>query len=492
MSDEIETVDVLIVGAGLSGIGGACQLKRFSPDRSVVILEARAVSGGTWDLFRYPGIRSDSDMFTYAYGFKPWTDRQTIADGHKILSYIRETAREYNVEKHIRYSHKVISASWSSLQNRWRVIAKRSDTGETVKLNCKFLFNCSGYYDYDQGYTPEFDGIGDYKGQVFHAQHWPEDLDYTDKHVVVIGSGATAVTLVPTMAKKTSSIIMLQRSPTYIASVPSEPPLARRLRWLPKSWVFRLFRWSRVFFQTYLYKMSRKKPEGVKKFLLDRVKDELGPDYDIDTHFTPRYNPWDQRLCAVPDGDLFAAIREGRAEVVTDHIKRFNKTGIALKSGKQLDADIVVLATGLNLKFAGGIRFHMDDKEVDFADHYIFRGMMFSGVPNMAFTVGYTNSSWTLKSDLTGKYVSRLLNKMKKKGYDCVTPRIKGDLNETPLLDFDAGYVLRSRDLFPKQGDRLPWKNYQNYYRDFIGLRLGRLNDEELDFSPSYDCFQKK
>ena len=478
-----QSVDVLIIGAGLSGIGGACHLRRNCPDRSFMILESREASGGTWDLFRYPGIRSDSDMYTFGYGFKPWNDKSSIADGHKILRYIREAAAEYDVEQHIRYQHKVLSANWSSTDQRWLVTAELGDTGEQVTIDCQFIFSCSGYYDYDQGYTPEFAGIDDFKGRVIHAQHWPEQLNYKDKRVVVIGSGATAVTLVPTMSKDTASLVMLQRSPSYIASVPKEQPLAERLRkWLPDRWVFRLTRWSRVFFQIYLYQLSRKKPQQLKKLLLGRVRQEMGPDYDVDTHFTPDYNPWDQRLCGVPDGDLFAAIRENRAEVVTDHIDHFNKEGIELKSGQQLDADIVVLATGLNLKFAGGVQYSVDNRVLDFTEHFIFRGMMFSGLPNMAFTVGYTNSSWTLKADLTAKYVSRLLNKMARRGYTSVTPHLKGEVEEVPLLDFDAGYVLRSRESFPKQGNRLPWKNYQNYIRDFIGLRLGRQNDDELEF----------
>jgi cation diffusion facilitator CzcD-associated flavoprotein CzcO len=483
MTNQIESIDVLIIGAGLSGIGGACHLRRNSPDRSFMILESREASGGTWDLFRYPGIRSDSDMYTFGYGFKPWSDKSSIADGHKILSYIREAAAEYDVEQHIRYQHKVVSASWSSTQSRWLVTAERGDTGEQVTISCQFIFSCSGYYDYDQGYTPEFAGIDNFKGQVIHAQHWPEQLDYQGKRVVVIGSGATAVTVVPAMSQDTASLVMLQRTPTYIASVPKEQPLAETLRkWLPASWVFRLIRWKQVLFQIYLYQLSRRNPQRLRKYLLGLVRKELGPDYDVDIHFTPDYNPWDQRLCGVPDGDLFTAIRENRAEVVTDHIDQFNKEGIHLKSGKQLDADIVVLATGLNLKFAGGVEYSVDGKVLDFAEHFIFRGMMFSGLPNMAFTVGYTNSSWTLKADLTGQYVSRLLNKMARHGYTTVTPRLTGEVEEMPLLDFDAGYVLRSRESFPKQGNRLPWKNYQNYIRDFIGLRLGRQNDDELEF----------
>ena len=481
-----ESIDVLIIGAGLSGIGGACQLRRNSPNHSFMILEARAVSGGTWDLFRYPGIRSDSDMYTFGYGFKPWYGEQAIADGDKILSYLRETAAEYDVERHIRYQHKVVSANWSPTDKRWQVTAQRNvpdDTLEQVTISCQFIFNCTGYYDYEQAYTPEFTNIDDFNGKVIHAQHWPEQLDYRNKHVVVIGSGATAVTVVPSMAKDTASMVMLQRSPTYVANVPQSQPLIKILRkCLPKSWAFRLIRWSRVLFQIYVYQLSRRQPQKLKQILLDRVRDEMGSNYDVDTHFTPSYHPWDQRLCASPDGDLFAALREGRAELVTDHIDRFNNTGILLKSGKQLDADIVVLATGLNLKFAGGIDYRIDGVPVDFTEHYIYRGMMFSDLPNMAFTVGYTNSSWTLKADLTGKYLCRLLNKMSRHGYSSVTPRLRGEISEIPLLDFDAGYVLRAREQFPKQGNRLPWKNYQNYIKDFIGLRFGSLKHDELEF----------
>ncbi len=487
MNNAHESVDVLIIGAGLAGIGGACQLRRNCPDHSFMILESRSASGGTWDLFRYPGIRSDSDMYTYSYGFKPWRDKATIADGHKILNYIREAAAENDVERHILYQHKVVAANWSSSDNRWLVTAERGGSGdgsgESVTISCKFMFNCCGYYDYEQGYTPEFAGIEDFRGQVVHAQHWPANLDYQDKRVVVIGSGATAVTLVPAMSKDTASLVMLQRTPTYIASIPAEDPMAERLRkWLPDNWVFRLTRWQKVLFQMYIYHLSRRKPRELRRYLLGQVRKALGPDYDVATHFTPNYYPWDQRLCAVPDGDLFTAIRAGNAEVVTDHIDKFNFEGIQLKSGKQLNADIVILATGLNLKFAGGVKHSVDGKEIDITEHFIYRGMMFSGMPNMAFTVGYTNSSWTLKTDLTGKYVCRLLNKMDRGNYSTVTPRMKGEVDEVPLLDFDAGYVLRARKQFPKNGNRLPWKNYQNYVRDFIGLRLGRLNDDELEF----------
>ena len=483
MQSSAEAVDVLIIGAGLSGIGGACQLRSKCPNQSFIILESREASGGTWDLFRYPGIRSDSDMYTMSYGFKPWRDAAAIADGDKILRYIRETATEYDVERHIRYRHKVVAAHWSSAEKRWRVTAERGDTGELITVSCKFIFSCSGYYDYESGYTPDFEGIDQFQGELFHAQHWPKALDYAGKRVVVVGSGATAVTLVPTMSHHTSHLVMLQRSPTYIANVPQEDPTARLLRkFLPISWAFRLTRWKKVLFQIYLYRLSRRRPKDLRRFLLGQVREELGPDYDVATHFTPSYDPWDQRLCAVPNGDMFAAIREGRAEVVTDQIDHFTAAGLQLKSGAHIEADIVVLATGLNLKFAGGVEYQIDEKPVDFTQHYIYRGMMFSDMPNLAFTVGYTNSSWTLKVELTANYMCRLLNHMQNQGHDCVVPRLKGSIQEEPFLDFNAGYVLRSRDRFPKQGNRLPWKNYQNYIKDFISLRLGKLRDKELEF----------
>jgi cation diffusion facilitator CzcD-associated flavoprotein CzcO len=422
-------------------------------------------------------------MYTLSYGFKPWRKQSSIADGESILAYIREAAQEYDVESHIRYQHKVVSANWSASERLWHITAERGDTQETVTISCQFILSCSGYYDYETGYTPEFAGRDDFKGEVIHAQHWPEDLDYKDKRVVIIGSGATAVTLLPEMSKDTASLTMLQRSPTYIANIPARDPMAEFMRkGLPDSVVFRLTRWKRVLFQMYVYQLSRRKPKQLRHFLLKKVREELGPDYDVATHFTPSYNPWDQRLCAVPDGDMFEAIREGRADVVTDQIERFNAQGILLQSGKQLDADIIILATGLNLKFAGGVQYSLDGKTVDFSEHFVYRGMMFSDIPNLAFVVGYTNSSWTLKADLTNNYVCRLLNKMAHSGYNSVTPRIKGAMADEPLLDFEAGYVLRSREQFPKQGDRLPWKVYQNYIRDFFSLGFSSLKDEELEF----------
>jgi cation diffusion facilitator CzcD-associated flavoprotein CzcO len=483
MTENVEFVDVLVVGAGLAGIGSACQLRRSMPELSLAILEARAVSGGTWDLFRYPGIRSDSDMYTYSYGFKPWTDKSAIADGDSILNYIREAADEYDLNQHIRYNHKVVSAHWCSQDKLWTVTVVRSDGEEQLAIRCRFILSCTGYYDYKQGYTPEFDGIDDFQGEIVHPQFWPEQLDYKDKRVVVIGSGATAVTLIPSMANDTASLVMLQRSPTYIANVPAEDPWLKPLsKFMPSSWVFRSIRWKKVLLQQYIYRLSRKKPRGLRRYLLNQVREELGPDYDVDTHFTPNYNPWDQRLCAVPDGDMFAAIREGKAEVVTDHIDHFNSSGIALKSGNQLDADIVVIATGLKLKFGGDIAYRIDGEEVDPTERFVYRGMMLEGVPNLAMSVGYTNSSWTLKTDLTAKYVCGLLKKMKRGGYSYVIPTLSGEMKEVPLLDFDAGYVLRARDIMPKNGDRKPWKNNDSYTKDYASLEFNRNKYSELEF----------
>lgn len=483
MTENAEFVDVLVVGAGLAGIGSACQLRRTMPELSLAILEARPVSGGTWDLFRYPGIRSDSDMYTYSYGFKPWTDKSAIADGDKILNYIREAADEYDLNQHIRYNHKVVSAHWCSQDKLWTVTVVRSDGEEQLAIRSRFILSCTGYYDYEQGYTPEFAGVDDFQGEIVHPQFWPEQLDYKDKRVVVIGSGATAVTLIPSMANDTASLVMLQRSPTYIANVPAEDPWLKPLsKFMPSSWVFRSIRWKKVLLQQYIYRMSRKKPAGLRRYLLNQVREELGPEYDVDTHFTPNYNPWDQRLCAVPDGDMFAAIREGKAEVVTDHIDHFNSSGIALKSGNQLDADIVVIATGLKLKFGGDIAYRIDGEEIDPTERFVYRGMMLEGVPNLAMSVGYTNSSWTLKTDLTAKYVCGLLKKMKRGGYSYVIPTLSGEMKEVPLLDFDAGYVLRARDIMPKNGDRKPWKNNDSYTKDYASLEFNRNKYSELEF----------
>jgi len=480
-----EHLDVLIVGAGLSGIGAAWHLRDRLPGKSYAILEAREDLGGTWDLFRYPGIRSDSDMHTLGYRFKPWTRSKTITDGASILEYVRETARENGIDERIRYRRRVVGAQWSSSEARWSVEVEQTDTGEIERLTCDFLWTCSGYYRYDEGYTPEFEGIEGFGGTVIHPQHWPEDLDYAGKRVVVIGSGATAVTLVPAMAEQAAQVTMLQRSPTYIASLPAADPIAKALRRvLPDRAVYPLVRWKNVLLQSVFFHLSRRRPGMIKRFIRRGVERALPPGYDIDTHFTPRYNPWDQRLCLVPDGDLFAAISAGRAEVVTDRIARFNERGIELESGRELEADIVVTATGLNLLFLGGIKLSVDGEEPDIPRAMTYKGMMLSGVPNFAFTVGYTNASWTLKADLVSEYVCRLLGHMDAHGYSRCVPEVSDpSIVEQPLLDFTSGYVQRSLHEFPKQGSREPWKLRQNYVIDIRSIRRGALDDGSMRFS---------
>ncbi len=475
--------DVLIVGAGLSGIGAACYLGRECPHLNFALLESRDSSGGTWDLFRYPGIRSDSDMFTLGYAFKPWTNTKSLADGDSILHYIRETASEHDVERRIHYQCKVITANWSSEAQEWTVSVQRGD-GQCVDITCNFLYMCSGYYDYDRGYTPHFEREDDFCGELFHAQHWPEKLDYSGKRAVVIGSGATAVTLVPELAKQTEHTVMLQRSPTYIASVPSQDGMAIWMRnWLPARWAYHVTRWKKILLQQFVYNLSRRRPQKFKDFLLKRVRDELGPAYDVETHFTPDYNPWDQRLCAVPDSDMFEAIRDQRAEVVTDRIEHFTADGIQLASGKHLDADIVVLATGLNMLFMGGIALAVDGEPVDPAQRFLYRGMMLSGVPNLAQAFGYTNASWTLKADLTAEYVCRLLNHMRETGSRTVMPDMPAEgVEEEPMMDFTSGYVVRAMDSFPRQGKEKPWCLYQNYFKDMFSLRHSSLKDDILKF----------
>jgi monooxygenase len=480
-----EHVDVLIVGAGLSGIGAACHLKRESPRKTYAILEAREAIGGTWDLFRYPGVRSDSDMFTLGYSFRPWTDPKTLADGESIRQYVRDTAREYGVDQKIRFGHRVIRADWSSERANWTVRAERTDTGEIVLLSCSFLFTNSGYYRYDQGYTPEFAGVEDFTGQLVHPQHWPADLDYAGKRVVVIGSGATAVTLVPAMAQRAAHVTMLQRSPTYIVVLPSIDVIAKKLQGvLPSALAYPLLRWKNVLVLTLSYQLSRRAPALMKSIIRKGAERQLPKGYDLDTHFTPSYAPWDQRLCVVPDGDLFKAIRKGRAEVVTDRIAGFTPRGLKLESGGELAADIVVTATGLNLLPVGGMALSVDGKDVDLGDTVTYKGMMLSGVPNFALTIGYTNASWTLKADLVGEYVCRLLNHMDETGQQVCTPVAPGDGQPlAPLVDLRSGYVLRSVDAMPKQGAVAPWRLHQNYPKDMCMMRNGSLHDEGIRFS---------
>ncbi|ALL12708.1 flavin-containing monooxygenase [Caulobacter henricii] len=477
-----EHFDVLIVGAGLSGIGAGYHLQANCPGKTYAILEGREAIGGTWDLFRYPGIRSDSDMYTLGYSFKPWREAKAIADGPSILNYVRETASEYGIDKKIRYGHHVKRASWSSETATWTVEAEHQ--GTSVSVSCSFLYMCAGYYDYAAGYTPEFAGVESFGGRIVHPQHWPSDLDYAGKQVVVIGSGATAVTLVPEMARTASHVTMLQRSPTYVVSRPAEDGIANWLRSkLPAMTAYGITRWKNVLMQMLFFNIARNKPEKTKERLIGLVREHLGPDYDVATHFTPRYNPWDQRLCLVPDADLFDALKGGKASVVTDHIETFTPTGLKLKSGKTLDADVVVTATGLQMQLLSGMELVVDGKVADLSQSMSYKGMMFSDVPNLASAFGYTNASWTLKADLTSEYVCKLINHMARNGLDtCVARQDEAGMDVEPWLDFSSGYVQRAMAKFPKQGVKKPWKAYQNYALDLMALKMGRVDDGAMRF----------
>ncbi|HEX7034407.1 MAG TPA: NAD(P)/FAD-dependent oxidoreductase [Pseudomonadales bacterium] len=478
--------DVVIVGAGLSGIGAACHLRRECPSRTFAILEGRDAIGGTWDLFRYPGIRSDSDMHTLGYDFKPWREAKAIADGPSIRRYVRETADEYGVTPHIRFGHWVKRASWSSETATWRVEAERAGTGERVVVSCNFLYMCGGYYSYRKGHTPEFAGIEDFCGTVVHPQFWPEDLDYRGKRVVVIGSGATAMTLVPAMALSGAQVTMVQRSPTYVVSRPDQDWIANTLRkLLPEQWAYAITRWKNTRLQRYFYHRTRVAPEKVKRMLLKQVRKALGDEY-VDAHFTPRYNPWDQRLCLIPNADLFRAIRSGKASVMTGAIDRFTENGLRMASGETLEADIVVTATGLELVVLADVAVTVDGAPVRLSDTFSYKGLMFSGVPNLVQTFGYINASWTLRADLTAHFVCRLLNHMSTTGTTIVTPRLRPEDRDMParpwIEDFSAGYMRRAMDRFPKQGDRDPWRNTQDYLQEKKLIGEAPIDDGVLQF----------
>lgn len=482
MSDH---VDVLVVGAGLSGIAAAYHVQKNCPGRTCAILESREVLGGTWDLFRYPGIRSDSDMYTLGYSFRPWVGAKAIADGPSILSYIQETAREHGIDKHIRFNHRVERASWSSETSLWTVDARRSDTGEVVQLTCSFLLMCSGYYDYQDGYTPDFAGTEQFRGRIVHPQKWTDDVAYEGKRVIVIGSGATAVTLVPELAKKAAHVTMLQRSPTYVLSVPAVDGIAKWLdRKLPSQVAYEISRWKNVALSMAMFNFCRRFPTQAQKLIASGVRKALGPDFDIATHFTPSYKPWDQRVCVVPDGDLFEAIKNGSADVVTDQIVSFTETGLKLKSGKTLDADLVVTATGLKVLVGGGMKLIVDERPVEVGKTINYKGTMLSDVPNFAIALGYTNASWTLKCDLVCEFVCRLLNHMEREGFTKCVPRVSEDNGDLePLINFSSSYIQRAIADLPRQGARAPWRLYQNYLLDLVSLRYGAVADGVIEFS---------
>ncbi|RKH03694.1 NAD(P)/FAD-dependent oxidoreductase [Corallococcus sp. CA047B] len=484
-ADLPEHVEVLIVGAGVSGIGAACYLKREHPSKSYALLEARGATGGTWDLFRYPGVRSDSDLHTLGYEFKAWTNNKSIASADAILAYLHETVAEHGIDRAIRLHHKVHGAAWSSTEAHWVVDVERSDTGERLKLTCRWLFCASGYYRYDQGFTPRFEGTERFKGRILHPQHWPEDLDSTGKRVVVIGSGATAVTLVPAMADAAAHVTMLQRTPTYILPAPSEDLFAKLARKLmPKTWAHALTRRKNIAVQRFIWRFAHRYPRAARRFIRFVNARELPKGYPVDEHFNPPYNPWEQRLCVVPDADLFKAISSGRASVVTDHIETFTEKGLQLKSGRELEADIIVTATGLNLQALGGIALTVDGAPVHLPDTVAFRGMMLSGVPNFAFAIGYTNASWTLKVGLLCEHFCRLLAHMDAHGHTICRPELSDPAMPTrPLIDFAAGYVKRSLDTLPRQSDHAPWVMSMDYHLDTRLLREGPVVDPHLRFS---------
>lgn len=477
-------LDVIIIGAGLSGIGAACHLQKRCPNKTYSILEGRDAIGGTWDLFRYPGIRSDSDMFTLGYEFKPWTNPKAIADGPSIRTYVREAAAEHGVDQHIRFGHNVERAEWDSAQARWTIHARHK--GQAVRLTARFLLVCAGYYKYAQSHLPEWPGMKRFKGAFVIPQFWPEQLDYAGKRVIVIGSGATAVTVVPAMAEKAAHVTMLQRSPTYMVSRPGQDQFANWLRkWLPAQVAYDIVRARNVLLQLVFYKIARSRPEKTKQRLLDLLRPQLPEGFDINKHLTPRYAPWDQRVCLVPDSDFFEALKAGKTSIVTDEIESFTETGVQLKSGATLEADVIVAATGLELENVGGINLVVDGRPVVFGDTFLYKGMMYSDVPNCANVFGYTNASWTLKADLTCAHVCRLLNHMDQEGYFQVTPRLADPaMKPAPWVDFTSGYVQRAADKLPKQGVRAPWKLHQNYVLDLIGLRFAGVENPELEFKP--------
>ena len=488
-----EHFDVLVIGAGLSGIGAAWHLQTMCPDRSYAILEARDAIGGTWDLFRYPGIRSDSDMYTLGYHFRPWRDAKAIADGPSIKAYVEDTAREYGIDRKIRFHHRMTRAEWSSGEARWTVTVETAPAREEVQLSCNFLYCCTGYYDYERGYAPQWPGMGSFRGPIIHPQHWPDDLDFAGKRVVIVGSGATAVTLVPAMAEgpeAAAHVTMLQRSPSYVAPLPTRDKIADRLRAvLPAPLAYALTRWKNALRSMFYYALARRRPATFKKALRHAAERTLGSDYDFATHFTPRYEPWDQRLCIVPDGDLFRSVHSGRASIVTDEIASFDGTGIRLRSGRHLDADIIVSATGLVMRLLNGVSLVVDGRPVDLSNSLTYKGMMYSDVPNLAQALGYTNASWTLKCDLIAQHVCRLLNYMAAHGYVQCTPRRNDtSLHEEPAIDFSSGYVQRALPMLPKQGSRRPWRLYQNYLKDLVALRYGRVDDPALEFRRARDA----
>ena len=483
-ADRNTTFDVVVVGAGLSGIAAGHYLQDLCPGRSYVILEARQAIGGTWDLFRYPGVRSDSDMFTLGYSFRPWESDSSFAQGAAIREYVTATAREQGIDRHIRFGHRVTGADWDSQRACWSVTAIAGEDGHEQRISCRFLYFCSGYYDYDQGHDPDWPGRQDFQGRIVHPQQWPADLDFAGRKVVIIGSGATAVTLLPELAATAAHVTMLQRSPSYVVALPARDRIGAALRRrLPGALSYRLVRWKNILLTTAFYQFARRRPDALKRLLRDAATKLLGPGFDVDRHLAPRYNPWDQRLCIAPDADLFRAIRAGKASIVTDQIERFTANGIRLASGQELPADLIVTATGLNLKMLGGAPIRVDGVPVDLSQTIVYRGSMYSGVPNLAVASGYTNASWTLKCELVSRYVCRLLNHMDSKGLDiCMPVNTDPALLSQPFINLSSGYVQRAAGRLPRQGTRKPWRMYQNYLLDLLSLKSSPLADGVMRF----------
>jgi monooxygenase len=475
--------DIIIIGAGLSGIGAACHLSRKNPDKTYVVLEARAELGGTWSLFQYPGIRSDSDMYTFGYSFKTWEDQKSFADGASILKYLNEAADEYKVREHIVYEQRALSYDFDTKKKLWTITTVNTASGQEMVYTCQFIFSCSGYYNYNKGYTPEFKDQSSFEGEIIHPQKWPEKLDVINKKVVVIGSGATAVTIVPELAVEAAEVIMLQRSPTYIAALPNKDKIAARIKRLfPKKIAYRLIRYKNIFYGIVFFNLCKFFPEAMKKFIIKGAKKGLG-DFPVDPHFIPNYNPWEQRFCIAPNGDFFRAIRKGKASVVTDHIDRFLSNGILLKSGKTLAADIIITATGLDVVAFGGVKIQLDSQPFDISKSFVYKGLMLSELPNFFIFVGYTNASWTLKSDLTSEYISRVLKYLDKHNYKALQPRVvETNLKPVPLLNLNSGYINRAANMLPSQGNKAPWRVYQNYVLDYKMLRVDPIKDKGLIF----------
>ncbi len=477
-----QKLDILIIGAGLSGVGAACHLERKNPDKSYEILEARSEIGGTWSLFKYPGIRSDSDMYTFGYSFKTWDNPKSFADAPSILTYVKEAAEEYQIKDKITFNTKVIKADFDSVSATWNVVAKQGE--KELNYSCQFLFFCTGYYSYQNGYMPKFEGAEDFKGTIIHPQHWPADLDYANKKVAVIGSGATAVTIVPKMAEKTKEITMIQRSPTYVGAFPNKDAVALFFKKiLPKKTAHKVIRFKNILIQIIFFSLCKAFPNLMKKLLVKGAQKHLG-DFPAKPHFEPNYKPWDQRFCVAPDGDLFQTLKEGKANVKTDHIKTFTPDGIELKSGDTIEVDIIISATGLQLLAFGGAEVSIDQKPFDLSSSVTYRGLMLSDLPNSIFFAGYTNASWTLKSDLTSEYASRLLKHLDHNNLRSFVPVLNDtSIERIPLLNLNSGYIHRSEHEFPKQGSKIPWRLYQNWFLDYYTLRIKSVKDDNLKFA---------